>query len=263
MLALIAGRGELPRAVKDAQVQPPLVCALDGCLPDRVEPDHVFRLEHLGRFLRWLKRRGVRQVCMCGAIDRPDLSWRRLDMRTLALVPRILKALRRGDDGALRVVIGIFEQQGFEVLAAHEAAPGLLPPAGIATLVRPATMVEADALLGDKVSMSQAQEDLGQSCVLRDGKVLIRETISGTDAMLRSLAQLGAQGGVFYKAPKPGQERRADLPVIGPQTAARCAEIGLKGLVIEAGGVMVLNQAEVIRRLDAEGMFLWVRERPE
>lgn len=263
MLALIAGRGELPRAVLAALPKRPVICALEGSPPDRVTPDHQFALERLGTFLRWLRSQGVTQICMCGSITRPQLDWRRLDLRTAALLPRILRALQKGDDGALRIVIGIFEQSGFEVLAAHEAAPDLLPPAGVATLVRPGPSVSADAILGDRISAEQAKDDLGQSCVLRDGQLIVRETVSGTDAMLRGLAQRPTQGGVFYKAPKPGQDRRADLPVIGPQTAARCAEAGLKGLVIEAGGVMVLNAADVVRRLDAEGMFLWVRERPE
>ncbi|HBM62081.1 MAG TPA: DUF1009 domain-containing protein, partial [Citreicella sp.] len=32
-------------------------------------------------------------------------------------------------------------------------------------------------------------------------------------------------------------------------------------LVIEAGGVMVLDRDRVLRDLDAAGMYLWVRER--
>jgi DUF1009 family protein len=79
------------------------------------------------------------------------------------------------------------------------------------------------------------------------------------------LASLGpdARSGVMYKAPKPGQDRRADLPVIGPGTAEGAAKAGLAGIIIEANGVMVLNYDETLRRLDAEGLFLWVRERPE
>ena len=66
-------------------------------------------------------------------------------------------------------------------------------------------------------------------------------------------------GGVLAKAPKPGQDRRVDLPAIGPGTVDRAAAAGLEGIVIATGGVMVLDLAETIARADAAGLFLWVR----
>lgn len=261
MLALIAGQGELPAAVVKAMPQPPLVCALDHVRPNDLMPDHVFRLERLGGFLKLLKAKGVTQVCMCGAIRRPVFDWRCLDFATVRLVPRVLRALRRGDDGALRIAIKMFEDAGFEVLAAHEAVPGLLPDTGVPTLSQPTPETEQLARLGDKVSEDQSRLDLGQACIVSRNGVCSREGDDGTDAMLTAVGQ-GARGGILYKAPKPGQDRRADLPVIGPDTARGAAQAGLAGLVIEADGVMVLNLKETLRRLDAEGLFLWIRERP-
>jgi UDP-2,3-diacylglucosamine hydrolase len=74
-------------------------------------------------------------------------------------------------------------------------------------------------------------------------------------------AQPGQTGGILFKAPKPDQDRRADLPVIGPRTALAAAEAQLDGIVIEAGGVMVIDLPEVREILDGQGMFLWVRPR--
>ncbi|WP_425100677.1 LpxI family protein [Tropicibacter sp. S64] len=259
MLALIAGRGALPPAVVAALPDAPLICALEGSEPDRLTADHVFRLERLGGFLNGLKRRGVTELCLCGSVDRPRLSLLRLDFATLKLVPGIKRALAHGDDGALRIVIALIEEAGFKVVAAHEVAPALLPPAGVLTRVQPDKEARHAAEEGDRVSLSQAREDLGQACVVRGGEVIAREGQDGTDAMLARMEP--SPGAVFYKATKPGQDRRADLPVIGPETARRVVELGLAGIVIEAGGVMVLDRAEVIRTLDKAGLFLWVRER--
>jgi DUF1009 family protein len=41
----------------------------------------------------------------------------------------------------------------------------------------------------------------------------------------------------------------------------KAAEAGLDGIVIEAGGVILLDREQVIRVLDSMGMFLWVRAR--
>lgn len=69
-----------------------------------------------------------------------------------------------------------------------------------------------------------------------------------------------AAGGLFFKAPKPGQDRRVDLPTIGPGTVALAATAGLSALVIEAGGVLVLDLPAVVAAADRQGLVLWVRE---
>lgn len=260
MLALIAGRGALPAAVAGAVSGPIIVCGLEQCPPDHLTADHLFRLERLGGLLAWLKAHGVTQVCLCGAVTRPDLSLKRLDFRTLPLVPRILRALRYGDDGALRIVIDILEGAGFTVMAAHDLVPDLLPDAGVLTAAQPDATAKQAASIGDSVSDEQARRDLGQACVVQGPRIIAREGQDGTDAMLQGLGP-EARGGVLYKATKPGQDRRADLPVIGVDTAEGAIAAGLVGIVIEADGVMVLGLDRVIERLDAAGLFLWVRER--
>jgi hypothetical protein len=72
-------------------------------------------------------------------------------------------------------------------------------------------------------------------------------------------AQAIAAGGVLVKAPKPDQDRRADLPAIGPGTVAGAASAGLAGIVIAAGGVMVLDLPATVAACDRAGLFLWVR----
>ena len=64
---------------------------------------------------------------------------------------------------------------------------------------------------------------------------------------------------MLFKGPKPGQDRRIDLPAIGPATVAGAAAAGLAGIAVEAGGVMILDRAETIAAADAAGLFLWVR----
>ncbi|MCM2562466.1 UDP-2,3-diacylglucosamine diphosphatase LpxI [Lutimaribacter sp. EGI FJ00015] len=288
----------MPAAVAAAQKVPPLVCALQAQPPDTLKPDLTFRLETLGSLLGQLRARGVTDVCLCGAIDRPDLDPAALDAETARLVPVLQQALGQGDDGALRAVMGLFEQSGFAIRAAHELAPGLLPTAGVLTKRQPQQGHRADVATALEVLADQGRADLGQACVVRRGQVLVREGEEGTDAMLATLAQQGGDGSwdgdpitwsfdlagdligqaadwlsntaerspdapgagaILFKAPKPGQDWRADLPTIGPVTAIRAAEAGLDGIVIAAGGVIVLDRAQVVAICDAKGLFLWVR----
>ncbi|WP_146588104.1 LpxI family protein [Puniceibacterium confluentis] len=264
MLALIAGRGALPAAVARAQSMPPLVCTLDGYAPDGLAVDVTFRIETLGSLLEELRRRGIRQVCLCGAIRRPEIDLTRIDEATMPLVPVLRDALRAGDDGALRAVIGLIESDGLQVLAAHHAAPGLLMSAGTPTTLSPPAETELDARAGESALVSMARADLGQACAVVAGQVLATEGEAGTDAMLAALARDRPEHsvpgrGILFKAPKPGQDRRADLPTIGPETAAAVARAGLGGIVIEADSVIVLDQPGVVAALDRAGLFLWSR----
>ena len=292
MLALICGSGDLPRAVVNACDTPPVICALDGFAPAGLTPEITFRLETLGSLLAWLSARGVTQVCLCGHIRRPNVDLAAVDSATLAYLPRFAEALKLGDDGALRVVLALFAEHGFEILAAHQAAPQLLPNTGVLTTAQPNAGAQQDAAVGDATLDQMGADDSGQACVIRDGQVIAREGPAGTDAMLAAVARPGQDGsekasdpfswamdqadaalgaaadwlsgggaertGILYKGPKPNQERRVDLPVIGPATAINAAAAGLKGIAIEAGGVMVLDRDAVIRSLDAQDMFLAV-----
>ncbi len=261
MLAIIAGNGGLVSAVVGERKTKPYIAALEGFVPDGVTPDRIFRIEHLGSLIADLSEMGVGDVCFAGGIRRPKVDPAQIDAATMPLVPRIAAAIAAGDDGALRAVLGFFEEAGMNVVAAHEIAPGLLLPEGIPTAAQPAPEADADVLRAIAVLDAMGAADLGQACVVQRGQVLAVEALPGTTWMLESLKTYPSAGALFYKAPKPEQDRRADLPTIGPDTIRAAVDAGLQGIVIEAGGVMVIDQAETLRLADAAGLFLWVRAR--
>ena len=100
--------------------------------------------------------------------------------------------------------------------------------------------------------------DVGQGCVVQQGIVLAVEAIEGTDAMLTRAAELRrpGPGGVLVKLVKPGQDRRAALPTLGPRTIDAAAGAGLRGIAFEAGGTLFTDRAACVARADAAGLFL-------
>lgn len=295
MLALIAGQGALPGSVAAAQSTPPMICALAGFIPDGLTPDRVFRLETLGTLLLELGQAGVTDVCFVGGIRRPAIDPKLIDAETAPLVPVVMQAIQSGDDGALRAIMGLFEQTGFKIRAAHELAPSLLPPTGVLTKAQPSDVDIADANRGADIVKALGAVDVGQACIVASGQAIAIETVSGTDWMLQSLLvpppapDAGAsvfdivddlmglgwaaegsegmirrdpslpEGGLLFKAPKPDQDIRADLPTIGLDTVKLAAEAGLRGIVVQSGGVIVLDQLAVVQACDLTGLFFWVR----
>ena len=267
MIALIAGTGALPGLLAEALVargDPPVICEMAGFVPDvRADLQHLrFRLETLGTLLHSLRDMGVTRICLAGAVRRPVIDPTLIDAATQPLIAPLVAAMAKGDDGTLRGIIALLEAAGFVVVGADQIALDLLPGIGSQTRCGPCDTAPAYVDVGLAEIARMGQEDTGQACVVRGGLVIAREDAAGTDAMLCSLT-LGSDeprgNGILVKAPKPGQDRRADLPVIGPTTAMLAAEAGLAGIVLQAGGVMVIDLPQVVSILDAQGMFLWVR----
>ena len=259
MLALIAGRGGLPKLVLQRLKERPLVCALEGYAPD-LSGVETFRIETLGSFIGMLKERGVRQVCFAGQVHRPALDPSLIDPATMPLVPRMMAALQQGDDAALRVVLTFFEEAGLAIVAAHDLVPELLPADGVLTAAHPNDTDKQDAARGSELLSFLSPADIGQSCVVARAQTLAIEAQPGTDFMLASLAHLERpRGGVFVKAPKDGQDRRVDLPMVGPDTVRLAAQAGLRGLVLAAGGVRMLEPERCIASANDAGLFIWVR----
>ena len=263
-LALIAGRGALPAALIAALPERPFLCALDGFAPEAVAVDQLFRIERLALFLRLLEDRGITEVVFAGAVERPRLDPALFDPATATLVPRLLAAMGQGDDATLRVVIALFEEAGFAVKGVEDIAPALLPGPGLLAGVLTAQDA-ADAARAALIVAALGSVDVGQGAVVVQGLCLGVEVLAGTDALLTAVAALrpelrpGPARGLFFKAPKPGQDRRIDLPTIGVATIRLVADAGLGGVAIAAGGVICLDLPALIAEATAKNIFLWVR----
>lgn len=261
-LAIIAGAGALPAALAAAMPARPLICALEGFQPAGLTPDQTFRVEKLVPFLRWLEDRGVTEVSFAGAVQRPRLDPSLFDPDTATLVPRLLAAMGQGDDATLREVLAIFTEAGFAIRGVEELAPALVPGAGVLAGSISA-QDEKDATRAAAIVAALGAVDVGQGCVVAGGLCLAVEALPGTDVMLAGVAQIPAtlrpMKGLYYKAPKPAQDRRIDLPTIGPATVDAAARAGLGGIAWQAGGVICLDLPTMRAKAEAQGLFLWAR----
>lgn len=259
-LAIIAGTGELPRALRRADPGA-LIVTFAGQGVDAPLDRHLSaRFEHLGALFEGLRAAGVGAVVFAGGMARPTLDPGAFDAKTRAVMPAIQAAMAGGDDRLLRTIIALFEDEGFAVRAAHEVAPELVAAPMLEQGRAPWPQEEADAERAALILAALGPVDVGQSVVVEAGLCLGIETIQGTDALLAFVAETPAlirRGrGVFVKTAKPGQDLRADMPAIGPETVRGVARAGLAGLVVGAGVTLILERDEVFRLVDAHGLFL-------
>lgn len=150
------------------------------------------------------------------------------------------------------------EEEGFRVVGADDILSGLTAREGVMGAVVPDEAAERDIARGVDVLQAMGAADVGQAVVVQDGIVLGVEAVEGTDALIARCGGLRREGpgGVLVKLGKPEQERRADLPTIGPETVARVREAGLRGIAVEAGATIMLSPSRVIAAADEAGIFL-------
>jgi DUF1009 family protein len=170
----------------------------------------------------------------------------------------------KGDDALLRAVVDVFEKEGHRVLSIAEAAPSLVVREGSIGRHRPSAEALQDIKKGFEVVARLGELDIGQAAAVCDGLVLAVEAAEGTDAMLARIPALperlrgvpAKRRGVLVKAPKPIQDRKTDLPVIGVHTIANAASAGLAGIALEAGGALIVDRDDVVRAADAADLFV-------
>jgi DUF1009 family protein len=266
-LALIAGKGRLPQLLANRLGEEVVLAELEGFdSVSALRADVIrFRLERLVPFLDHLRDLGVREAVFAGAVHRPRLDPALLDPATMQLLPRIMAAMAQGDDGTLREVIALMGEWGIEVVGVQDICPDFIAAPG---LVAGAVTAQdkQDAARGFAILAAMGAADVGQGCVVARGLCLALEALPGTDEMLTVLASQRARlpmlpaGGVFCKAPKAGQDRRIDLPALGPATIEAAAQAGLRGIAFEAGGVLLIDRDVMVARAAELGLFLWARE---
>ncbi|MDO1559959.1 UDP-2,3-diacylglucosamine diphosphatase LpxI [Brevundimonas sp. 2R-24] len=268
-LGLVSGGGDLPGAVLracEAAGRPVFIVALKGFTePDlRADAGVEVGLAEFGKCIAALQKAGCRQVCFCGNVSRPDFASLVPDLKGMSVLPGLIAAGRQGDDALLRAMLKVFEDAGFEVVGPDALLGRVLEPGALGGVIPDKAQLE-DVTKALDVARATGALDIGQGAVVAEGLVLAVEAQEGTDAMLRRVAglpqalrgQAGARKGALAKAPKPIQERRVDLPVIGVRTVELAAEAGLAGVAGEAGGLIVVDADAVRAAADRLGLFVW------
>ena len=269
-LALICGGGSLPLAVADyvvARGRSVLLFPLHGAANPAdfaARPHHWLYLGQSRKFAQIARAAGCRDLVFIGSLLRPALWQIRPDLKTLLMMPRIAAALRGGDDHLLSSIGRLFEQEGFCLLGAHEVAPEILMPEATLGRVQPSEHDRADIALALDYLRAAGPYDVGQAVVVASKHVLAVEAAEGTDAMLARVADMRANGrvraaagsGVLVKAPKRGQDKRFDLPSIGPQTVHEVARAQLAGIAVVAGATIVAEPVALAAAADRANVFV-------
>lgn len=211
-------------------------------------------LERIAHALPFFKMNGTTHLIFAGGVKRrPNVAALRVPVSLWSSLPSIALALTRGDDGLLATLVRLLERHGISMVGAHDILPDHVAAYGVISGTKPLITLNPTIAAGVHAAVIIGTHDIGQAVVAFGRRVIAVEGIEGTDQMLARVAALRATGRinsraklVLIKIAKPGQELRADMPVIGPDTIAGCKAAGIGLICVSANSTMIMDVERTI-----------------
>ncbi len=281
-LGLIAGNGRFPFLLLDAaraEGCAVVVAAIkeetDAEINERAANDdgitvHWLSLGELSKLIETFQRAGVSKAVMAGQVKHKQIfSSIRPDWRLAKL---LLNLRTRNTDVLLGAVAKVLGDEGIELISSTAFLEPLLAKEGALTRRGPDEEERKNIDYGLTVATGLSAFDIGQTVVIAGQACVAVEAMEGTDAAIERagalMQSLDAEASTLQrhltviKLPKPKQDMRFDVPVIGVRTLETMIRAGASCLAIEAERTLLFDEATLVTRAnDADIAILAVPRR--
>lgn len=245
-IALLAGEGQMPyrvvEGIREANRQV-LLIGVEGQtsteLGERADEVVWFRHLKLGKLRKELANRGVTEIAMAGRVQHAGIfSLANVDFEAIRLI-KSLPDMRA--DTLLRAVANLFSDWGVTLISSVAYLGRYLAGEGVLTKGGVNSKLMAEIEFGAQVAKGLGRVDVGQTVVVKDRAVVAVEAMEGTDACLERAGSIAGKGCVVVKLPKPSQDMRFDVPVIGVNTIEKLHKIQAKAIGVGAGRTLLID----------------------
>jgi DUF1009 family protein len=263
-LAIIAGSGYLPKHVYDACQHNGIKCELI-ILEGETSPELFndaknikFKAHKISQILRYIRKIGATHLTLAGKVKRANISKLLLDLKGAKLFAMIIKK-GLNDNAILKTILEFIEEEGLKIIAPEKVAPSIILHKGPLSKAKPNTSAKEDIKLGLKILKGIASYDVGQALIMQHGLVLGVEAAEGTDELIKRCGEIkqNGEGPILIKIVKPEQDKRIDLPCIGPDTILMAHKYGIRGIAAEAGSTLILDQSNTLKLADKLKIFIF------
>lgn len=245
-IGIIAGSGSLPMHVAkylSTVGQKVYVAGLRGVTDpglDMPEWETVwYDVYSLKELLDGLKRERIKKIVLAGKVGHEEI------FRTGEFDDLLGKFLTHLEDRRpatiLGSLIGLFSDNGFKVLTLTDVAPDLLPEAG--WLAGPPVNPQQiqDVIFGWGIARNIADQDIGQTAVVKNGAVVAVEAMEGTDNAIERAMGISGNGITVVKLAATNHDFKYDVPTIGPDTILKLGRGSGNLIAVEAKRCFMLD----------------------
>ena len=282
-LGLIAGNGRFPFLILDAARAEGRAVVV-AAIKEETEPEIEARaaadsditvywlsLGELSKLIETFQREGVTQAVMAGQVKHKQIfSSIRPDWRLAKL---LLNLRTRNTDMLLGAVAKVLGDEGIELISSTALLEPMLAREGLLSRRALDEDERRNIDYGLGVAEGLAAFDIGQTVVIAAQACVAVEAMEGTDATVERAGEIMRSLGVdsdastlerrltVVKLPKPKQDMRFDVPVIGLRTIETMQRAGASCLAIEAERTLLFDREALVRRADEAGIAFVVLPR--
>jgi len=264
MIGVIAGTGTLPgEACKNLLSQHKPFCVivlfpednaneLESIVAGRAELiTQPFYKAH--EMLELLKHKGVTHVLFIGKVDKRHLLQHiKLDWFALKLLG---SSLSKSDKDLMEILLAELATHGIQTIHQDSVLGGLLVPPGILT-GKLTTALATDIKIGMQAAFAIAHANIGQTVVVKNGMVLAVEAIEGTDACIKRGLDLAKNGIVICKAARHDQNRKFDLPTLGPSSLRHLLKGDIAAIAWLSSSTFIAQKDLFVQKAQGLGIVL-------
>lgn len=236
-------------------------------LKDQISPElfqgieyDVFPTHAVSKILQFLREKQIKNLVFAGRVKRTKLSKLLLDPKGAKLLALILKN-GLSDNSLLSTIMMFFEKEGFQIYPVETLLTHALAEEGNLTPKIPIKDYALDDIAkGYKILKGIARFDVGQALVIQGGLVLGVEAAEGTDELIKrsgEIKQIHDSPPILIKVCKPFQDKRIDLPCIGPRTIEMLDKCGISGVAIEANTSIIVERDATLDKAAKLGVFVY------
>lgn len=228
MIAIIAGTGNLPIDAIKSLIKLNKSFIVISLFPE----DNLLKIKEIlnnynlgqvitlpfykaGSILKLLKKNNIQEILFIGKVDKRNL-FKNFKLDWLA-IKALAMATTKSDQTLMETIINIIEKEGINVLKQSDILKNLFVSPGI--LVGKLTPeLEKDINFGLESANKLSILDIGQTVVVKDQMIIAVEAIEGTDNCIKRAIELGHNDLVICKTAHNNQNKKFDLPTLGPST---------------------------------------------
>ncbi len=264
MIAVIAGKGRLPVHACQSLLEKQKPFFVIVLFPE----DNLEQLQALvgnraelvaqpfykaGSILKTLKEKKTTHLLFIGKVDKQHLlSHIKLDWLAIKLLASLIY---KSDSAIMERLLQELAQYNIEVISQADVLGALMVPPGI-LCGKMTNELENSIAMGINAAIKLSECDIGQTVVVKDNMIIAVEAIEGTDNCIKRGIELGKNNIVICKAARATQNKKFDLPTLGPSSLEHMKHGDVLAIAWLSSHTFIADQDEFIKKAQALGITL-------
>ena len=257
---MIAGSGRFPFFLLEEMAKQGDRCVVAGikgeadqAIVETAEIFEVFSIAQIEDMIAFFHSFDIREAFFAGKIEHKQI-YRKETLDSGLFLKSWVKD--RSPAALIQTVIDLLAENGIEIINPSSMLLSAICKEGLLSKAEPHEAMMKDIKFGWIKAKHLADNDIGQTIIVKDLAVVAVEGMEGTDKTIQRGGELAGKGTVVVKVCRTHQDNRIDLPAVGLTTIQSLVDAESSALCIEADSMPFFQKSEALEIADKHGIVI-------